>query len=663
MIRLSLAVAAASALVLTAPLQAADPVPMTIDDLNKLADVTEPVFAPDGDAVAYTLTVRDTDLDRSVSDIWIVPWKGGTPRRLTRPGKSSEWRPLFSTDGRQLFHLGDGGKKEETQLWRASATGQGAREITSVTGGISDYDISPDGKRAVVVAEVGGRVGADPDKTAPPIVIDRFFFKEDGRDYLDDRRTQLFVVDIATGKATQITNDRNDHWAPAWSPDGASIAFVAKETGDKDRTYNYDVHVIPAEGGAARQISTFAGQDANPDWGARPSWSPDSKRLLWLEGGDDKWIYYAPHQLAVADIATGAVTRPGRIDRWTYFPRWSKDGRTILAMIEQDRDTWLARIDPATDKVDYLTAGPRFGYDFAEAADGRIAVLEGTTERPYELRTLEAESRALTAHNDWLADRRLAQTRDISFRSGDAEIHGLLALPVDHVEGRRYPLIVRIHGGPVWQFNHEFHDDMQVLAARGYAVLAVNPRGSSGRGFDFARAIYADWGNVDVKDVKAGIDHAIALGIADPDRIGVGGWSYGGILTNYMIASDNRIKAAVSGAGAANFIGTFGADMYMREYELELGSPWENFDTWRKLSYPFLHADRITTPTLYQCAQSDFNVPCIGAEQMYMALKFRNVPTGLVIYPGENHGLTVPSYLTDRMTRIVGWYDRWLMGM
>jgi dipeptidyl aminopeptidase/acylaminoacyl peptidase len=191
-------------------------------------------------------------------------------------------------------------------------------------------------------------------------------------------------------------------------------------------------------------------------------------------------------------------------------------------------------------------------------------------------------------------------------------------------------------------------------------VLAVNPRGSSGRGAAFAQAQMARWGTVDVADVSAGISHVLAMGVADPDAIGVGGWSYGGILSNYMIASDARVKAAVAGAGMANFIGGYGVDQYAREYELELGLPWEETDRWLALSYPFLRAERIEAATLYLCAEEDWNVPCSGSLQMYQALRAERVPTQLVVYPGETHSLSVPSYLRDRIERSLDWYDRYL---
>jgi dipeptidyl aminopeptidase/acylaminoacyl peptidase len=232
--------------------------------------------------------------------------------------------------------------------------------------------------------------------------------------------------------------------------------------------------------------------------------------------------------------------------------------------------------------------------------------------------------------------------------------------PLDSVPGQRYPTIVRLHGGPVYQFSHEFMADWQAYAAQGYAVLAVNPRGGSGRGFGFAKAIYADWGNLDARDVLAAVDHAVALGVADPARLGVGGWSYGAILTNAVIATDTRFKAAISGAGASNMYAMYGHDQYIREYELELGTPWANRAQYDRASFPFLQADRIATPTLFQCAADDLNVPCLGAEQMYQALRSRNVPTQLVVYPGEGHSLTVPSYLRDRLARNIAWYDRWL---
>lgn len=651
--------------------------PIALDDIYRLAAVAEPAFSPDGGRIAYSVTIDDGKRDKQVSDIWVAPWRGGAPVRLTGTPGASESQPRFSADGRWIAFLGDAGagtagggphgrRRDDdanTQLWRMPAGGGAARRLTDLPGGITDYALSPDGRGAVVVAEVGRDVGRT-DGTPPPIEIDRFHFKEDTRGYLDDRARQLFVVDLATGEARQLTSGARDHWHPSWSPDGRWIAYAAKDQGDADRTLDSDIYILPPAGGAPRRISTSPNADDDPDWEGDIAWSPDSRRLVWLEAGADRWIYYSPPQLAVADIATGAVTRPARIDRWFYKPRFAPDGR-ILALVEQDRDTWLARIDPVTGKLTYLTSGKRFGTDFAVARGGGIALLQSDSRTPAELYALAASApdggRRLTHSNGWLADRALGEVRDVAFESGDVEIHGYLTLPPGG-DPKHLPLIVDLHGGPVYQHSHEFDLDERLYAAAGYAVLALNPRGSSGRGFDFSRAIYADWGDLDVKDISAGISDAIASGVADRDRIGVGGWSYGGILTDYMIASDRRIRAAVSGAGVGNILATFGVDMYAREYELELGTPWEHFDTWRKLAYPFLKAQRITAPTLFECAGDDDNVPCPGAQQMYLALKTRGVPTHLIVYPGENHALDVPSYLVHRMRSDIAWYDRWLKG-
>jgi len=650
--------AACPALLAAAPTPA--PVPITLDDYYLDASVSEPVFSPDGERVAYTVTLSDKKNDDSTSDIWSVPWSGGKPAQLTRTPKSSESQPRYSSDGKALFFLSDAGKHDDddeatTQLWRMSAKGGGARKVTDITGGIRDFDLSPDGKRAVVVADVGLRVGSKAENP-PPIEIDRFLFKWDGEGYLDDRTRQLFIVDLATGKARQFTSGQRDHWNPVWSPDGTSLAYTAKERGETDRDSNYEIFVQRVDAGEPKKISQSAGPDNDPDWGGRPSWSPDSRRVLWLEGGEAKWLYYATPQLAVADIATGEVTRPARIDRWFYYPSFAPDG-SILALIEQDRDTWLARING--DKIEYLGSGKRFGSEFAVAANGRVALVESDVSAPAEIYAVDGH-RQLTHHNDWVTSRALGEVRDVSFNSGDVEIHGFITLPAGFDPARRYPMVTELHGGPVYQHSHEFSMRARLYAAAGYAVLAINPRGSSGRGFDFSRAIFADWGNLDAKDISAGISYAIESGIADPERVGVAGWSYGGILTDYMIATDQRIRAAVSGAGVGNVLATFGVDMYVREYLYELGTPWENFETWRRVAFPFLHPERISAPTLFECAGDDDNVPCAGAQQMYLALKTRGVPTRLIVYPGQNHDLGVPSYLVHRMRSNIGWFDRWL---
>jgi len=291
--------------------------------------------------------------------------------------------------------------------------------------------------------------------------------------------------------------------------------------------------------------------------------------------------------------------------------------------------------------------------------EGRTVVLQSTVDRPAEVFALEGgRVRPLSRQNDeWLATRLVADTREISVKSRDGtRISGFIVTPPGWKKGHAAPAILKIHGGPVSQFANSWMGEWQVLASAGYVVIAANPRGSSGRGQAFSTAIYADWGNKDSEDVLAAVDHAVAEGIADPARLGVGGWSYGGILTNQVIARDGRFKAAVSGASISNALAGYGTDMYIREYEAELGKPWENPEAYVKVSYPFFNAGKITTPTLFLCGERDFNVPLLNSEQMYQVLKSRGVDTRLVIYPGQFHGFDVPTYVLDRMRRYLDWY-------
>jgi dipeptidyl aminopeptidase/acylaminoacyl peptidase len=232
--------------------------------------------------------------------------------------------------------------------------------------------------------------------------------------------------------------------------------------------------------------------------------------------------------------------------------------------------------------------------------------------------------------------------------------------PSSFVAGQKYPLLLVIHGGPNGQDQHAFSFDREFYAANGYVVLAVNYRGSAARGAVYQKAIFGDWGNKEVVDLLGAVDASVAAGIADPNRLGLGGWSYGGILTDYTIATDQRFKAAVSGAGSALQLSMYGSDQYITQYENEIGLPWKSRDLWLKISYPFFQADKITTPTLFMGGQADFNVPIIGGEQMYQALKSLGVDTQLVIYPGQFHGLTTPSYQRDRLERYLAWFNKYL---
>jgi dipeptidyl aminopeptidase/acylaminoacyl peptidase len=337
----------------------------------------------------------------------------------------------------------------------------------------------------------------------------------------------------------------------------------------------------------------------------------------------------------------------------------------VLFLLEEDGNQHLARVPVAGGAVERVVGGERDVSGFDVGGGGELAVLESEPQRPPEISAVAAGGalRRLTSVNDgFLAGIRLGKVERHRATSKDGTtVDWFLTLPPDAPERRKLPTILRIHGGPVGQFSTAFELEWQMLAAGGYAVLGANPRGSSGRGLAFSRAIWADWGHKDYEDLMAVVDQAVALGVADPERLGVGGWSYGGMMTNYVIAQTGRFQAAIAGAGAGNYMGNYGHDHYQYEYEAELGFPWKTADLWMKLSFPFFKAEAITTPTLFLGGELDWNVPLLNSEQMYEALRRLGRETELVVYPGESHSLKKPSYRKDRYERYLAWYGKHLM--
>jgi len=665
-----------------------------VDDFLALKAVRDPQMSPDEKWVAYTVGTNDKGKDKRENRIWMVPTSGGEAIALSADGVSSS-HPRWSPDGKYVAFL-SARNEGKTQVWLLNRLGGEAQKLTDTVQDVNDFAWSPDGKRLVLVLQDPTpeelEAAKDKDKakdaekkdkkpkTPKPWVIDRLQFKEDTVGYLDRRRTHLYVFELAGKTLTQVTSGDYDDSDPAWSPDGKLLAFTSNRSKpDPDRTYNTDIWTVAADntekGAHVTQVTTNPGADRNP------AWSPNGKWIAYVTQTEPKLFQYATHHLAVSPAGGGeAKVLTRELDRMVQHPQFSPDGKTIYFMVSDDATMNLAayELNAEAGAVSFGSGavGKRpiagrlrvsgYSYRTGGGSAGNIAATISTMDRPDEVFLVaNGKLTQLTHVNDELLSKiELSKGEYVHFKSKDGtEVSGYLYRPVGYVAGTKVPTLLRPHGGPVSAYYAEFENETQIFAANGYAVLLPNPRGSEGYGQKFCQAIFADWGNKDYQDDMAMVDWAVAQGIADPDRLGVGGWSYGGISTDFIIGQTQRFKAAISGAGEALNVSYYGHDHYIRDWETELGPPWdkESRAVWDKLS-PFYRVKGITTPTLFMGGEIDWNVPILGGEQMYQAMKSLGRETALVVYPGEYHGFRTPSHIRDRLLRYLAWYGHYVKG-
>ena len=656
-------------ILLCSPIHAEDV--FTTEDIYSIKDITLSDVSEDGNGIVFITSQAENKYDGFKNTLYFLDTHKGKKVKLLESygSKGMNFSSIkFSSNSKSIFFLSSGMKtsgKESNQIWSLSLSNRVKRKVTNFDGDISDYDVSDDGKTIAFIGQRSSDKKADT-KTPSPIVIDRYQFKRDYEGFLGPNRDHLFIFDTQSRKVEQITSGQKDHLYPSISPNGEDIAYMTKE-GDFDRHNNWEIFIKNIKGEEShRKLLSNKGEDISISYPSRPEWSPDGEKIAYLHGGDHSMLWYALQEVSIIDVETGDIDFITQgFDRNTSLPQWSGDGQNIFFILEDNMKSQLMKYSFLDNTTKKITPDNMYLSGYAQSyhvTDDEIIFQSSTSEIPSEIYHLkEDQINPITSVNEqFIKNKLIGSTELISFQSFDGlTINGMMIKPPNFDSKKKYPLMIRIHGGPVSQYGRYFDFDWQLFASNNYVVIVTNPRGSSGRGFEFQKSIFAEWGIEDSKDISAALDFALDLGYIDENKLGIGGWSYGGMLTNYVIAKDNRFHAATSGAGISNILSGFGHDHYIREYIIELGTPWDNLDAWLNVSHPFLSADEIVTPTLFLVGEKDWNVPLIGSEQMYQALKHLEIPTQLVIYPNEHHGLSKPSYIKDRLDRYLDWHGKY----
>lgn len=628
------------------------------NDVYRLESVSRPKIAPEGNWILFSQSKIDSAKDRTVSKLYMMSADGKETITLTEQTKgvgNYQWSP----DGKYISYLSKGINEDNgSQIFLMDRRGGEGVQLSDIKGEIQDYVWFNNGKKMVMVIKDFNYADTAKSKVRKPYEISRYKFKQDNEGYLDNRKTHLYVLDVQTKKLDTLTRGNFNESDVAISSDDMMIAYTSNVTSNPDKNSNTDLFLLSLTKGATPlQFTNFKGANNNPVF------SPDNTKIAFLQSNSDKdYDMYDLAQLGIYDIKTNtAKIVSSKYDRSFSTIYWSKDGQSILSLIEDDRKQNLVQFNLQTQKPELLTneMGVYSAMDMNDKGD--VVLLYSNLETPNEIYSYQNKTTKRLTH---LQDRFVATIKKgyhKGFQSTSSDgtlVSGILHLPDSNA--KNLPLILFIHGGPVAQDDFAFDLTSRIYAEAGYAVANVNYRGSSGRGLAYVSAISGDWGNKEVKDIIGAADYLIKEGIADPNRLGIAGWSYGGILSNYTIATDKRFKAAVSGAGSSLMISVYGSDQYIAQYEAEIGKPWENPKKWEALSYPFFKVKEIKAPTLFMASQADFNVPVIGAEQMYQAFKSEGIPTELIIYPNQNHGIRVPSYIVHRHNAHINWFNKYL---